>query len=237
MGQWTVKREAGVAVVSMDDGKVNALTLAEFDSLSQTLTEVERSDASAVVITGCPGFFSAGLNLKVVPNLPPPELQQLIRRFGEVMLQLYLFPKPVVAAINGHAIAGGAMIALGADVRLFASGAFKFGLNEVPGGLFVPTFGIELVRGAAPVEHLLELVLHGRMVNPDEAKALRLVEAVLTPDALFAAAMQRATALGELGGDAYARTKRHLRGPSAERAYAALAGEVESLGQALTTRR
>ena len=142
MGQWVIKREGPIAVLSMDDGKANTVLVAEFDGLARALEEIKACDAAAVVLAGRPGFFSAGLNLKVLPTLSQSEVQRLITRFGEVVLELFVFPRPVVAAVGGHALGAGAIFGFASDVRLFAEGAFKYGLNEVPGGLFVPTFGI-----------------------------------------------------------------------------------------------
>lgn len=237
MGQWVIKQEGPIAIVSMDDGKANALTLPEFEGLSRTLKEVAASDAGAMILTGRTGYFTAGLNLKVLPTLSTAELATLITRFGEVTLELMLFPKPVVAAVNGHALGAGAIFAFASDVRLFADGPFKFGLNEVPGGLFVPTFGIVSAKMAAPAEHLTTLVMHGRVFGPPDALNLKIAESLHAPEALLAAAIIRATALAELSGHGYALTKKLLRGPLVEEARRALPSEVGELGTALGNKR
>src|SRR5436190_969975 len=82
---------------------------------------------------------------------------------------------------SGHAIAAGCMLALACDVRVMARGAFKLGLNEVPGGLPLPAFGVELMRLAVSPQHLTRLALHGVMLNPDEALAHGLVEQLVDP--------------------------------------------------------
>lgn len=233
MGQWNVARDGAVAVLSMDDGKANALTLNEFNGLDAALTEIESSDASAVVLTGRAGYFSAGLNLKVMPSLSIDEVRKLITRFGEVTLKLFLFPKPVVAAVSGHALGGGAIFSFASDVRLLAQGPFKFGLNEVPAGLFVPTFAIEPARASAPARKLTELVMHGKVLSPDECLKLDIAESVHEPAALLPAAVERAKQLGELSGPGYALTKKLLRGPSAEHAAKNIAPEVDALAKSL----
>ena len=237
MAQWIIKREGAVAVLSLDDGKANALTMPEFEGLSRALAEIAASDAGAMVLTGRAGYFTAGLNLKVLPTLATPDLEALITRFGQVTLELLLFPRPVVAAVSGHALGAGAIFAFASDVRLFADGAFKFGLNEVPGGLFVPTFGIVSAKASAPAEHLTSLILHGRVFGPHEALQLKIAETLHAPDALLAAAIARAAGLAELGGHGYALTKKLLRGPLAEEARRALAAEVAELGTALGAKR
>lgn len=237
MGQWIIKREGPIAVLSMDDGKANALLLAEFEGLSRALAEIAASDASAVVLTGRPGYFTAGLNLKVLPTLSTGELEKLITQFGLTVIDLMLFPKPVVAAVSGHALGGGAIFAFASDVRLFADGPFKFGTNEVPGGLFVPTFGIVTAKLAVPSEQLTSIIMHGRVFGPAEALQLRIAESVHSPETLMTAALARANALAGLGGQGYALTKLLLRGPLAEEARRNLPGEVAQLGIALGAKR
>ncbi|MBX7113710.1 MAG: enoyl-CoA hydratase/isomerase family protein [Myxococcaceae bacterium] len=237
MAQWKIERQDAVAVLSLDDGKANALTMAEFEGLSGALRDIEKSDASAVLLTGRAGYFSAGLNLKVLPTLEIAEIRQLITRFGEVTLQLFLFPKPVITAVSGHALGGGAIFALASDVRLLAQGPFKFGLNEVPAGLFVPTFGIVVAQASAPARKLTELVMHGRVLSPEECLKLDIAESLHEPAGLMPAALARAKQLGELSGHGYALTKRLLRGPSAEHAMKNIAPEVDALAKALGEKR
>jgi enoyl-CoA hydratase/carnithine racemase len=154
-----------------------------------------------------------------------------------VVLELFLFSKPVVAAVSGHALGAGAIFGLACDVRLFAEGAFKYGLNEVPGGLFVPTFGIVTARASAPAEHLTAMIMHGRVFAPAEALAMRIAQSVHAPEALLPAALAQATLLAELSGGGYAYTKRLLRGPMEEEARRGLPKEVAHLATALGTRK
>ncbi len=221
----------------MDDGKANALALAEFESLSKALAQVRASDAGAMVLTGRPGFLSAGLNLKVLPTLEVPELMKVLRTFARVVGdELFMMPLPCVAAVSGHAIAGGAMLALACDVRIAARGPFKLGLNEVPGGLPVPAFGVELMRHVSPPRHMAKLVMHGTMLTPDEALAHGIVDELVEPSELLPRALARAEALAELPLSAYQATKVNVRGPSVEYTRARLDPEMEALGKALSGR-
>lgn len=236
MAQWKVERDGDVAVVSLDDGKANAVLVPEFESLEATLDELERSDARAVVLTGRPGYFSAGLNLKALATMSLTDKQTLVATMGRAVLRLFLFPQPVVAAVSGHALGAGAMFALAADVRVFAEGPFKFGLNEVPAGLFVPTYGVEVARAAVSSSRLTELVVHGRVLSPMEALTMHVAEAVHAPDALVAAATMLARSLASLSGSGYAITKRLVRGPGAEFARAQISSELEQLARLLDSR-
>jgi enoyl-CoA hydratase len=233
----STRREGDVAVLTLDDGKANTFSRPQLEELDTAVRELAQSDASALVLTGRPGYLSAGLNLKVIPGLPPDELRALLAEFGEAMLRLFLFPKPVVAAVGGHALGVGAMLALCADVRLFASGPFKFGLNEVPAGLFVPTFGIELARAAVSPHLMTPLVVHGRIIDPQEALAFAVAESVHAPEALLPAALARARALGELNGNGYHLTKQYVRGPAAELSRLKVPGELDALAAAFGAKK
>ena len=236
MDKWTVTEEAGVAVVKFDDGKANTLTLAEFDQMRAALEKASRSKCQAVLLEGRPGYFSAGLNLKVMPTLELSELMKTMQRFGEVVAELYVLDKPVVAAVGGHALGGGAIFGFASDVRLFADGPFKYGLNEVAGGLVLPTFGIEPARSAVPVEYLTEVALHAKVMNPREALDRRIAESVHPPEQLRQVALARAQMLAELGGQAYAKTKLGIRGDSHKKILERLPQEVETFARLLSAR-
>lgn len=234
MGKWQITRQGRVAVVAMDDGKANALSLEEFESLSVALKEVRASDAGAMVLTGRPGFLSAGLNLKVLPNLELPELLQVLRRFAQVVGdELFMLPLPTIAAVTGHAIAAGAMLALACDNRLLARGAFKFGLNEVPGGLPLPQFGAELMRLSCRPRDVVKLTMHGVMLKPDEVLEHGLCDAVLDPSEVLPAAIAKATALAELPLSAFQATKLTVKGALVEIHRRTFEPEMKALGEAL----
>jgi enoyl-CoA hydratase len=233
VASWNIERVGEVAVVSFDDGKANALLVPELEGLGQALDLVQQSDARAVVLAGRPGFFSAGLNVKALATLGLEDKRALVSALGQAALQLFLFPRPVVAAVAGHALGAGAMLALAADIRIFADGSYKFGLNEVAAGLFVPTFGIELAAAAVSSSRLTELVVHGRVLSPMEALAMHVVEAVHAPEALRSAALMRARGLAALEPTGYALTKRLVRGPMAERARLRMPEELDELAKML----
>ena len=100
-----------IAQITLDDGKVNAMALPFFEGLGAAFDRAEKDGARALVIAGRPGFFSAGLNLKLLPTLPPDELRKSMLTFPRIMLRAYTLPIPTVAAVTGHAVAGGALLA------------------------------------------------------------------------------------------------------------------------------
>lgn len=233
MAEWKVEREGDVAIVSLDDGKANALLVPEFQGLEKTLDDVEQAGALSVVLTGRPGFFSAGLNLKALGTMSLEQKKELVAAMGSAVLKLFTFSRPVVAAVSGHALGGGAMLALASDIRIIADGAFRFGLNEVQVGLFVPSYAIELARASISASRLTDLVMHGRILTPMEALNMHIAEAVHSPEALRTAAMMRARELAKLAGSGYSITKKLVRGPAADQARAKIAGELETLASML----
>ena len=208
--------KGGVAVLSMRAGKANAMGAAFLERLSAQLDALEASDAAALVLTGEGKSFSSGLDLPEVIGLDRPALERFIRRFSEVMLRVFALPLPVVAAINGHAIAGGCVLALQADVRLAAAGESRIGLNEVQNGLGLPAVVLETLRCQVPARTLGPVALEGRLLGPQEAHALGLVDEVVPPAQLLAAAVLRATALAALPGPAFRQIKQAIRGPVVE---------------------
>jgi len=229
MSKLTLTTQGPVSVITIDDGKANTVDTPTFKDWMTRLDEVEKSDTSALLLTGRAGYFSAGLDLRKLPTLGEEGLAELIQLFGEVMLRVFLFPKPVVAAVGGHAMGAGAILAMACDLRFMAQGPFKFGMNEVQIGMTVPTFGIEIGRAAVPAYAHADMVLHGRTFSPDECKAYALVEKVVEPAELVKTALERANGLASLNMRAYADTKTLMRSASARIARDVLAEESRRL--------
>ena len=220
--------DGNVARITLDDGKVNAMSLPFFEALGAALDRAEREKPGAVVITGRPGYFSAGLDLKLMPTLAPDELQRMLLSFGRTMLRVFTFPIPTVAALSGHAIAGGAMLAFACDLRYAADGAFRLHLNEVAIGLTLPTWAMVVAQSAVPHRWHTEAILHARPYLPADALERSLVTAVVPPDRLLDEASAAAARLCALHQAAYAGSKARLRAMVVEWALAQLEREVRS---------
>jgi enoyl-CoA hydratase len=210
-----IESSGDVAVLPMRAGKANAIGSAFLDRLSAQLDAVEASGAAALVLTGEGRAFSAGLDLPELSALDRNELERFIRRFSEVMLRVFTLPVPVVAAINGHAIAGGCVLAMQADVRLAAEGDYRIGLNEVAIGLGLPAVVLETLRLQISPQSLGPVALEGRLFLPEEARSFGLVEAVLPAPVLLEQARGRAAELAALPRPAFREVKRALREPVA----------------------
>jgi enoyl-CoA hydratase len=209
-----VERQGAVAVLSMNAGKANAINPRFLDLLGGLLDELAAAPPGALVLTGDARSFSAGLDLPALIDLGTKELTDFIRRFSDTMLRVFTLPWPVVAAVNGHAIAGGCVLALQADVRLMASGESRIGLNEVRLGIGLPAAVVETLRCQVPTPALLPVAAEGGLFLPEEAVRLGLVQELVEPAKLLGRALERATALAALPSLAFAQVKASLRRPA-----------------------
>ncbi len=217
----------GVATITLDDGKVNAMALPFFDGLNAALDRAEAERPAAVVIAGRPGYFSAGLNLKLLPTLAPPEFERTMIAFGETMLRVFLFPIPCVAAVTGHAIAGGAFLAFACDERYVGEGPYKLHVNEVAIALPLPTWALAIAQSAIPARCQVEAILQARAYAPEEALSRNIVHGMVPPDQSVADHARRAaTRLQGLDLNAYAAAKRRMRERDAAWARRNLAAEA-----------
>jgi enoyl-CoA hydratase len=216
--------EEGVAVLTMDDGRVNAFDLDVFAELDRAFDA--SADDDAVVIAGRDGMFSAGLNTKVMAVLDVGGMTELLAAFGRTMLRIWLEPRPVVAAVTGHAVAGGTILAMATDHAIAAEGDFRWGLTETTIGFVMPEWILAIARGNVAADRLDDLILPGAMVSPSEAVAVGFADALAPPGEVRAAAVARARELAALPRATYAATKRRLRGPAAEAVLADLEADL-----------
>ena len=212
-----LEREGAVAVLRMEAGKANAFREDFLDMLNALLDELADSDARAAVLIGYERFFSAGLALPELLPLDREAMGAFIARFSEAIVRVFALELPVVAAVNGHAIAGGCVLALQADRRLMADGPYRIGLNEVQLGVALPTCVVETLRVAVPRASLFRIAQLGRLVEPAEALALGLVDEVVPADELQQRAVGLAAGMAELPPAAFAQIKRSLRRDAAQR--------------------
>ncbi len=199
----------GVTVVEVDRGPVNALDLELLRALTPA---VERAD-SPVVLTGAGRTFSAGVDLRRIVEEPDSYVAEFLAALASAFLAVFTHPRPAVAAINGHAIAGGCLFALCCDARVMSAGTI--GLTELAIGVRFPRSGLEIVRyalGAASSR----VVLRADTVDRDEALRLGVVDEITEPAVLLDRAVALAAQLGSYPAAAYAATKRDLQRPVLE---------------------
>src|SRR5262249_44723026 len=143
---YEITRRDGLAEIRLACGKANALNPRSLAALAGALAEARQSDAAGVVLTGYDGFFSAGLDLVQSYALEPAAMDAFMRGFDHVMLEVFAFPAPVVAAVNGHAVAGGCILALACDARVTVERSIAIGLNEIRLGVPFPASALEIAR-------------------------------------------------------------------------------------------
>lgn len=216
-----------VALLTFDDGRGNTFTAESLRALTDALPTLKAADA--VVIAGRAGMFSGGLDLKKLPTLSRAERGEIVENFCRVMMLYWELPRPSVAAVTGHALGGGAIFALTSDLRLGVAGNHRFGLIEVAVGVPLPGFAVEIARSAVGGATLTELVLHGRTYTMDETLGAGISSGLFGGDAVVGAALERATALAKLPGQAYAATKFRLREEGFRRAWSCIGVEGLSL--------
>lgn len=202
----TISLAGDVALVRIDDGKVNALTPALLDGLRGALDSAE-VEAGAVVLAGGPGVFCAGLDLEVMGAGGRPAMD-LLRKGTEIFLRIAEFPRPIVAACTGHALAAGAVLLLCSDVRVGAAGDFKIGLNEVAIGIPLPALVVELARARLSPRHFTMACNTAQIYSPAEAVDVGFLDRAGSSDATCDALQTAAELAQRLDTEAFARTRR-----------------------------
>ena len=214
----TVKTENGISVVTMDDGKANAISLTMLEAVNACLDEAEKA-GEVLVLTGRPDRFSAGFDLKFMASAQPEDVRRLVVGGGKLAMRLFTAKMPVVVASTGHAIAMGAFLLLGGDTRISARGAYK-----MVNGMTLPGFATELPRHRLNPMYLTEALVQARLYTPDEALPVGWVDRVVEPEALMDAAMEEATRLKAIANGAYYRNKMLVRQPAVDAILPTLEG-------------
>jgi enoyl-CoA hydratase len=205
----------GVIVLTVDRPPVNAIDVALLRELVEGIAKAAAEAPRALVLAGRPGCFSAGADLKSVPAYGPAEQREMVAGINAMALGAYELQFPVVGAITGHAIAGGMVLALCADVRVAASEG-RYGLTEVQVGVPYPQAAIGVVRAELTPQAARLLALGSELTDAPECERLGVFDEVLDPEDVLPRALHLATRLAAMTPEVYARTKRDLRGPALE---------------------
>lgn len=221
--QVVLEHRDNVLVAHLDDGKANALSREAIDALNGAVDEAE-SDTSigAMVLHGREGRFCAGFDLDVMRGGDQAAISALICDGGALVHRLYGSGVPVVAACTGHALAAGALLLLGCDVRIGADVPCKIGLNEVAIGMVLPDWAMTISVARLSKRHLQRAVATARVTDAAGAVEAGFLDEVVSADEVLDAAVAAAAALAGLPGRAYAGTVRSLRGATLD----AMAGQI-----------
>lgn len=209
-----IEREThdGVVVLRLAHGAVNALDLELLREITSTIEELSE-EAPPVVLTGAGRAFSAGVDLRRIVTEPREYVGEFLTALSASFLAVYQYPAPTVAAVNGHAIAGGYVFAAACDHRVAAEGGGKLGLTELAVGVPFPTAAIEIVRHAVGTPGAGALALGAELVDVGTALRLGYVHEVVLPEILVSFAVARAKVRAERGPEAYLMAKRQVQRP------------------------
>lgn len=225
-----IREDSGqVAVLRLAHGKVSALDVEFCEALVHGVNGVASGSATALVLTGTGSSFSAGVDLFRVLSGGTEYLGRFLPALELFFRTLLTFPKPAVAAVNGHAIAGGCIIAAACDHRIMANGSGRIGIPELAVGVPFPALPFEIVGARVQPPKFRELVNSGRVVLPSEALALGLIDEVAEPEALLPRARQVAEQLARIPARTFELTKRTFTASVLERVRASAALNADVL--------
>ena len=211
-----ITQQGGIAVLRMAHGKANAMDLEFCQSMGERLEEIKKSSSKALVLTGEGNIFSAGLDLVRVLEEGCDYLRKLAPALSEVFGKLFLFPKPVVAAVNGHAIAGGCLLACTADHRIMSRGGGRIGVPELLVGVPFPSSAMEIMRFVTNSQQLQKLLYEGTTCVAEEAICMGLIDETVEPADLLDKSVEKAEKLASLSPQVFEHTKWHIRQPTLE---------------------
>src|SRR4051812_36973878 len=207
----TIESRGEIALVNIDRPPANAMSPELLVEGVKAAREAEESGAAAAVIAGRPGFFSAGLDLKIAPTLDEDGQRALVRGINDLFGAWFSFPRPVVCAVTGHAIAGGLILALCGDWRVVGRSG-RFGLTELAAGVPYPAAASAIVRAELGPEAARRLMLRADLTDAAGAVAAGVFDEQVEDAEVFVRAREVAHEMAALPAEAFAQTKRDLRG-------------------------
>ncbi|EKS36046.1 enoyl-CoA hydratase/isomerase family protein [Afipia clevelandensis] len=237
---WTIERKHDhVAVVTMNTNKVNAQNPAFFDDLHAAFDRLEKEfDECAVVLTGTGKVFSAGLDLDhhfaMFARRDIKEIDKWFAAYRATNLRLFTYPRPTVAAVNGHAYAGGFITAIDCDYRIASEGDLQFALNEVPIGIPMPAVYCEIIKYAIGTPAAAEFTLFGQIYDLSSAVRMNVVQRIVPSSELINAAVAWAAKVTPDGYPAYAFAKRALQATTMSAIDAAARLDLDQLSRGMS---
>ena len=198
--------DGDVSIITLDDGKANVFSPLMTEAIESLLDQVPQ-DKGALLITGRSGIFSGGFDLKIISSGDMEEIKRMVKVGFSLLTRIYSFPRPVVCACTGHAIALGAFLLLCGDYRLGAEGDFMIGANEVRNNMSVPEPILELSRTRINKTHWFRAILNAEMYAPNKAISAGYLDETIDPEKLMDLALKKASDLATLDHPVYQITK------------------------------
>lgn len=205
-----------IAVITFDDGKVNAVGFTLIEQFNNALDEAEKN-AKAVVLHGGEGKFCGGFDLSVMKSGDKEKQHELVSKGADLIVRLYSFPIPVIVAAEGHSIAMGAIMLMASDLCIGKDADTKYGLNETAIGMVLPPFGMELAKARLANTSQTEALLFSRIYQGNEAVKAGFLDVAVPQEKVLATAMGYAEQLKMLPSQAFAASKLQLRKETLEK--------------------
>jgi enoyl-CoA hydratase len=218
--------EDGVARISMDDGKANAMSADMLSALHVAFDRAVEDDAVVLFSSERPGVFSAGFDLKVFASQDPVRSHEMVRLGAELAVKILELPTPVLAVCEGHAVAMGAFLLLACDRRIAVNGPYLVGFNEVKIGIPTPGYGIELARQRLAPAFLSRTAVLGEMFAPKDALAAGFFDHLVTREVSQPTISEALAAASQIHRGAHAIAKTRVRASATQAMRAAIAAEV-----------
>ena len=199
-----------IAVITFDDGKANVVGHGFLDHINSGLDKAEQENAGAVILRGREGIFSGGFDLEEFKKGPEAGLAMVKRGF-ELLIRLYSFPLPLVAACTGHSIAMGAFVVMACDMRVGIQGSFKMRLPETAIGMELPPILLALTASRISDQHMTRVALLSEAYDPECAVDAGFIDETVDAQQLDARSMEIAEQLAQLPQSQFATNKLAIR--------------------------
>ena len=226
-----LSKEGDISIIKLDDGKANAFSFDMLSTVQGFLNEIPK-DSGAVVITGRTGLFSGGFDLKTLASGDAEAAMKMTSLGFKTLLDLYSFPRPIVAAVSGHAVALGLFTVCCADIRIGVEGKFVLQANEVRNNMDIPVQILEIIKDRLDKKHYYKALYHSDTYTPTEAVTAGLLDEVVPANKLMETALERANDLATLPHPHYEKTKQYSQKLIVERILEALNQHCTYLPQA-----
>jgi len=203
----TLSKESDISIIKLDDGKANAFSYDMLFQLNELLAKVPR-DSGALVITGREGLFSGGFDLKTLATGDMEKITKMVQLGYNLLLELFSFDRPIVAAVSGHSIALGLFVTCSADYRIAIDGKYVCQANEVRNNMDIPTQIMEILKARVNKKYFYPAVYHSDAYSVQESIEVGFIDEVVSEDQFMERAMEKAKELATLPHPFYANTKK-----------------------------
>ena len=203
----TLSRENDISIIKLDDGKANAFSYDMLSQVNELLTKVPR-DSGALVIAGREGLFSGGFDLKTLATGDMEKITKMVQLGYCLLLELFSFDRPIVAAVSGHSIALGLFVTCSADYRIAIDGKYVCQANEVRNNMDIPTQIMEIIKARVNKKYFYSAVYHSDAYSVQESIEVGYIDEVVSEDQFMERVMEKAKELATLPHPFYANTKK-----------------------------